>query len=718
MPTLFSRETPLRCRDFALLHDFFSRVVEEQLPVAASVFFWPRNGTQSLPESLKISPENLTVQVKALCASSEPGRCRGLLILPVKVEGGEDVAAVVADIDPGLLDKMAPEWLRELQGRVRQRLDMTRLAFVDPETGLYNSRALMHRLERPCPEKSCRAFFLIGVVARVRKASGHLLTMVRAARFLEAMTGGPVFHLGAGFFGLVREDMSRPEARDFAHRLQGRLRREGLCKVHIGVAVRQGEQQKDEASLLVDECLQALEVAERRGPFSLCEASSLRARESHPLAPPLRPVLARLRRAWLGLARFGLVLLRLEGDAGTMPGLHQAVAGFLPAGLVYIPVADTEGYVLLPDASGDAALDWARQAQDGLERAAPSLRIAFGVCHWPCLEQTKTAMAVNCRKALLHGRFSGPGSVTVFDHVSLNVSGDAYFDEGDYRQAVREYQAGVRMNPGDINLMNSLGVALAELNRHRQAVACFKQVLKKEPDNFMALANQGFALRMLGRDEDALGSFQQALQSQGYTGPAAAPELSLQLGRLYCNAGRFTEALHVLETLEARGAGRQEFSLYRLLGEAYMETGREKKAMRSLQRALHLFPQDAASLSMLGILYLQAGEGDDIALGFCRRAVVLDGQGSEHWQRLGWVLLHLQRPDEALDAARKSLRLRRNNIPATLLMGKVYTMMNKPYPARKRYERVVRTANPASRYFAEARRCLAASDAAGGTKNG
>ncbi|GBE12991.1 cellulose synthase subunit BcsC [bacterium BMS3Bbin14] len=718
MATLFSRETPLRCRDFALLHDFFSQVVEEQLPVAASVFFWPRNGTRSLPESLEISPADLTGQVKALCASSEPGRCQGLLILPVQVEGGEDVAAVVADIDPGLLDKMAPEWLRELQGRVRQRLDLTRLAFVDPETGLYNSRALMHCLEHPCPEESCRAFFLIGVVARVRKASGHLLTMVRVARFLEAMTGGPVFHLGAGVFGLVREGMLRPAARDFAHRLQGRLRREGLSKVHIGIAVRQGEQQKDEVSLLVDECLQALEVAERRGPFSLCEASSLRDRENHPLAPPPPAVLARLRRAWRGLAQFGLVLLRLEGNGDTMPGLHPAVAGFLPAGLVYIPVADTEGYVLLPDASGDGALDWARQAKAGLEREYPSVPVAFGVCHWPCPEQTKTAMAVNCRKALLHGRFFGPGSVTVFDHVSLNVSGDAYFDEGDYRQAVREYQAGVRMNQGDINLMNSLGVALAELNRHRQAVACFKQVLKKEPDNFMALANQGFALRMLGRDEEALDSFQQALQSRGYTGSSAAPELSLQLGRLYCNAGRFTEALQVLETLEDRGAGRQEFSLYRLLGEAYMETGREKKAMRSLQRALHLFPQDAASLSMLGILYLQAGEGDDIALGFCRRAVVLDGQGSEHWQRLGWVLLHFHRPEEALAAAGKSLRLRRNNIPATLLMGKVYTMMNKPYPARKRYERVARTANPASRYFAEARRCLAAPDTAGGTKNG
>ncbi len=687
------------------------------MPVAASVFFWPRNGTQSLPQSLEISPENLTRQVKILCASSRPGRCQGLLILPVKVEGGEDVAAVVTDIDPGLLDKMSPGWLRELQGRVRQRLDLARLVFVEPETGLYNSRALVHRLERPCPERSCQAFFLVSVVARGRKALGHMLTMIRVARFLEAMTGGPVFHLGAGFFGLVREGMSRQEARDFAHRLQGCLRREGLCKVHIGIAVRQGGQQKDGVSLFMDECLQALEVAERRGPFSLCEASSLRDRENHPLASPPRAVLARLRRAWSGLEQFGLVLLWLEGNSATMPGLHQAVAGFLPAGFVYIPVADAAGYVLLPGVSGDVALVWARQAKAGLERAYPSVPVAFGVCHWPCFGQTRTAMAVNCRKALLHGRFFGLGSVTVFDHVSLNVSGDAYFDEGDYRQAVREYQAGVRMNQGDINLMNSLGVALAELNRHRQAVACFKQVLKKEPDNFMALANQGFALRMLGRDEEALGSFQLALQSPGYTGPAAAPELLLQLGRLYCNAGRFSEALHVLETLEDRGAGRQEFSLYRLLGEAYMETGREKKAMRSLQRALHLFPQDAASLSMLGTLYLQAGEGDDIALGFCRKAVVIDEQGSEPWQRLGWVLLHLQRPEEALAAARKSLRLRRNNIPATLLMGKVYTMMNKPYPARKRYEQVVRTGNPASRYFAEARRCLAGPDTAKGAKN-
>jgi len=716
MPPLFQQSPALCLQDVVILQPFFSREIKDRLPVDASVSFWPQNRARILSDRRVVDRDDFTRRVASLCASCEAACEQDVLILPIRVADGDDVAAVVTDIDPGLLVKMAPEWLRELRDTIQKRLEEISPAFVDPITTLYNSRSLTACLEQVVPEDSIRILFFIGVGVRNRKASAGLLKTVQVAHFIESMSRGPVFYLGGHVFGLLEDNMPRQQGLDFARRLLVRLKREGLHHVHIGISVQHGMKQNDNGSSWLDECWQALETAERRGPFSLCEAAFLRNQGSHPLSLPADAVLGRLRRKWRGLKRFGLVLFRIDKPDDKEIGIEEILSGCKAEGLIYIAVSPDEGYVLLPDLSGAQTLQWSREIKAGIELNHSPESVALGVCHWPCLDYSKTAMAGNCRKALMHGRFLGPGAVTAFDHLSLNVSGDLYFDEGDYRQAVREYKAGVRMNPDDVNLMNSLGVALTGLNRHRRAVDYFNRVLNRDPGNFMALVNMGFALRMLGRDEEALASFEKACRSEEYAGPAESNELALQLGRLYCNAGQYAEALQVLEPLESGNPAKQELYLYRLLGEAYMEIGQEKKAMRSLQRALHIDPQDAHSLSMLGLLYSQAGEGDDIALGFCRKAVVLDERNSEHWQRLGRVLLHLGQQEEARAAVQKSLRLRRNNIAAILLMAKVYTMMGRFYLAEKRYERVLRMTGPDGRYHNEARKELAALNAARKTK--
>ncbi|MCW5207575.1 tetratricopeptide repeat protein [Desulfobulbus sp. US2] len=117
--------------------------------------------------------------------------------------------------------------------------------------------------------------------------------------------------------------------------------------------------------------------------------------------------------------------------------------------------------------------------------------------------------------------------------MSYNVSGDLYFDEGDYKQAIKEYKAGLQIKPDDVNLLNSLGVALTEINRHREAESCFSQVLQTEPQNYMALINKGMSCRLLGRSEEAIACFEQGLHCKEHEKQASI-ELYLQLGKLYC----------------------------------------------------------------------------------------------------------------------------------------------------------------------------------------
>ncbi len=95
-----------------------------------------------------------------------------------------------------------------------------------------------------------------------------------------------------------------------------------------------------------------------------------------------------------------------------------------------------------------------------------------------------------------HARLLGPGNMALFDHVTCNVQGDVLFSWGDLAGAMACYRKGLLLKGDDINLLNSLGVCLADAARLRDAEHFFKKVLKVDPDNEMALYNlSGIYLR-------------------------------------------------------------------------------------------------------------------------------------------------------------------------------------------------------------------------------
>jgi tetratricopeptide (TPR) repeat protein len=301
--------------------------------------------------------------------------------------------------------------------------------------------------------------------------------------------------------------------------------------------------------------------------------------------------------------------------------------------------------------------------------------IAMGVASWPCLDFSKSEIAGNCLKALLHSSYLGPGTTVVFDHLSLNVSGDFFFEEGDYRTAIREYRRGLRLQPGDLNLINSLGVTLVECGQERQAAACFQEVLAKEPANYMALVNLGHVQHTLGRKQKALECFERAYQVLDQAN-AAPQELLLPLGKLYAEFGEHAKALVVFEHLKACPGSEKEFLLHRLFGQSYLETGQPEEAIKACQHALQIFPQDSISLSTLGLLYVEQGEGDDVGLTLCRKALELDNFNPDHWCRLSRALLHIGDHAGALAAARKCLQLRRGHVEGLLLLGRISLIHN------------------------------------------
>ncbi|MCI5147891.1 MAG: tetratricopeptide repeat protein [Candidatus Electrothrix sp. MAN1_4] len=674
--------------------------MEELLPVPASTGFWQHDLT--CPSEQIFTQEQLEKLTTWYRTTNQetaqiPAVLEDLLVIPLITTQNENIFLVVFDVDPAVLRKMALEWLIELQEKIIQRFCHIRQIYIDPETELYNRRALNLLLATaPCQ----RTLFLIATVPATRTLAGGFQKTQQVNVLLRNLLDEPLFSLGQGIFAAVRNIKERSICLKFSHRLIARLKREGLRRVHIGFSVLSKEYTPQET---LHRCQRILAEAERRGPYSLCDEAFFVRKEQHPFALPGSQLVRELQNQWRNLDQFGLVLVSVaqehEGQEKKTIQPLPDLSSILPEASSCYQLNASEQLILFPDISYEQLKIQAQELCQNTT-AHTGMLPSLGFCHWPSVGTTKTAKTAkiaktaktdcirNCRKAILHASFYPKGAVVAFDALSYNVSGDLSFDEGDYTQAIREYKAGLRMQPDDVNLLNSLGVALAEINRHRQAEACFSQVLQQEPNNYMALINKGMSCRLLGHPKEAIACFEQGLRCEEHKQQASI-EIYLQLGKLYCLEEKFTQAVNLLNEWKQHQGDPGEFIFFRLSGEAFMGAGQHHEAIKALQHSLQLYPQNAASQSMLGLLYVLEGQGAEIGLSLCDRAIATDSGDALHLYRKAQALHALERHTEALENVKASLKLQRNNEQTLLLRAILYEELGSLRRAQQGFQRIV-----------------------------
>ncbi|MDH4317824.1 MAG: tetratricopeptide repeat protein [Desulfobulbaceae bacterium] len=616
----------------------------------------------------------------------------GCLAVPIKDYTSNPCGVFVHGIDAALLRKISDSYLMELPTIVSQCFIRVKERYIDPLSGRYNSRCLFELFKDDNVGNRFGFLFLVKIGGKGREADVGLAKCSDMSFLLETVVGRPLFYLSSGIWAFFYETSSRKDLLDFSHSVVYRLKQNRFSSVHIASSALSIEGEKRSAWDTFEECWLTLERAENVGPYGLKCGPSVYPGHYPKFSPPPDFVLDRIRRDSRGLKSFGLALVRLDGNNEEFGGnLGQLFATYLPEGSGVVPLGKNESYIFFPEFTEEKLRNWGERIKNKPPWAGESVTMSVGMSYWPCLRYTKSAIALNCQKALLHGGFYGPGQVTCFDNTSLNVSGDYYFDEGDYREAVKEYRQGLQLCPDDINLMNSLGVALTEVNQQGLAVSWFGRVLEMETDNYMALVNLGFAMRRKGQLPEAIWYLEKAYQLRGDTEESLS-ELVLQLGDLYCLSGSYEKAAELFRQWRAEQFGRREFHFHRLLGEALMEMDDHEAAIRHLQKALQCYPGSTDSMSMLGLLYVKTGQGVDVGISLCRKAVTGDSHDADNWRRFGYVYLELSDFDEALHCAHNSFRLKKfNNERTKLLLANIYEKMKRYKKAGDIYQNILKS---------------------------
>ncbi len=316
---------------------------------------------------------------------------------------------------------------------------------------------------------------------------------------------------------------------------------------------------------------------------------------------------------------------------------------------IWGPMEEDSLGCFFPGKNDTDTLQLAEDIQDrvgGLDNGS----VSIGVASYPTADYGKADIFDNARKALTHASFFGASSAVLFDAVSLNISGDELYQQGDVPGAIRELKTALKIDPGNVNVLNSLGVCYGVEGALEKALEVFREAIRCDPQEIMALYNAGYVHSMLNQTESALEFYKKAEA----TGEDVF-EVIFQLGKLYLSQGDLDAAKTYLEKAAHLQPESWIASLH--LGECCEALHMTDEAVMHYETTIKKNPTDACALSALGLLYDEKAENPEISTLFCEKAVEMSPENGLFQFRLGKVYFRQDQHEKALSAYSKAMDL-------------------------------------------------------------
>lgn len=128
-----------------------------------------------------------------------------------------------------------------------------------------------------------------------------------------------------------------------------------------------------------------------------------------------------------------------------------------------------------------------------------------------------------------------PDQVTAFQIGNRAI---AYFNSGEYRKALNDYDRALKMEPSSYSLQLSRAFCLTQDMQYAEALKACAALLQMDPDNNEVLTQQGYCKQQLGDKTGALNDFSLAIKKD----PGSARWLTYRAG-LYMTMGASEKAL-------------------------------------------------------------------------------------------------------------------------------------------------------------------------------
>ncbi|CAN5188396.1 tetratricopeptide repeat protein [soil metagenome] len=241
------------------------------------------------------------------------------------------------------------------------------------------------------------------------------------------------------------------------------------------------------------------------------------------------------------------------------------------------------------------------------------------------------------------------GGVALKNPVGRNILGDIRLKQGRPRDAVRDFDAALKMAPSFPEAHANRGVALQEMGRLNEALAAEERALSYRADYATAHFNRGNILDALGRHDDAVAAYGRALRIQ----PEFAEALLNRGNALIAKGDRLEALKDFRRALDLR----PNFASAHLGVAAIQSDLRQfDLALAAVDAAVTADPLDFTARRMRAKVLLAAGRHEEALTTADALVAHFPHEAKAHMHR-AQALEKLRLPDEALAAADEAVRL-------------------------------------------------------------
>lgn len=220
------------------------------------------------------------------------------------------------------------------------------------------------------------------------------------------------------------------------------------------------------------------------------------------------------------------------------------------------------------------------KAFDDLEEVAPDRGLPLKVAAYVAKKDIDKAVE-QARRAVTLKPNSAQGYLLV---------ASVYESQKDVARAIEEVKKGLAVDPSNVNALMALGALHEKRRELPQAQAVYQQVARKNPDYAPAIFAEGALLDASGQKKEAVRKYREALAKQDNFVPALN-----NLAYLYAEGyGSSDEALRM--AINAFKQAPENSGIMDTLGYALMKSGKKADAVKVLERAASLMPNNPTVL--------------------------------------------------------------------------------------------------------------------------
>ncbi|WP_303673736.1 tetratricopeptide repeat protein [Vampirovibrio chlorellavorus] len=215
-------------------------------------------------------------------------------------------------------------------------------------------------------------------------------------------------------------------------------------------------------------------------------------------------------------------------------------------------------------------------------------------------------------------------------------------------KSASELQKAVAANPRSPEAHNQLGVTYRFMGRNAEAQSEFQKALELDPRFAEAILNEGIMRLSSGDVNGAKQQFQRAikLNSKNYMA-------HYRLGEAYLQSGDTHQALKSLNTALSLNQGNA--SVMSKMADAYQAQGNTSAAIANYRKAIQANPAFMPAYVAISDIFDSRGDGE-LAMSELRSAINVNPNFSAGRNRLGRLALTVDKPDQALQYYKESLK--------------------------------------------------------------